>query len=100
MSGLCQRRLSFGHFIIKTSSKSIRFSPIFSVLLITLSSSNFFLRKYFLDRKKVLKSLEANSFIYRGNVGPPHRYQIEQPPNVQAGKTKNHLHHPSIGGLS
>ena len=37
--------------------------PKFSVLLITLTSSNFFLRKDFLDRKKVLKSLESNSFI-------------------------------------
>jgi len=34
-----------------------------SVLLATLTSSNSELRKDFLDRKKVLKSLEANSFI-------------------------------------
>ena len=66
----------------------------FSVLLVTSTSSSSELRKDFLDRKKVLKSLEANSLIYLGNVVPPARYRTAQPPNVQVGKAKNHLHHP------
>ena len=39
------------------------------VLLVTSTDSFSELRKYFLDRKKVLKSLEANSFISPENVG-------------------------------
>ena len=39
-----------------------------SNFLVTLNISNFFVFKYFLNRKKVLKSWESNSFIYRGNV--------------------------------
>ena len=62
--------------------------------LITLTSSNSELRKDFLDRKKVLKSLEANSLIYLGNVGGPARCRTEQHPNVRVGKAKNHVHHP------
>ena len=47
--------------------------------LITLTSSNSELRKDFLDRKKVLKSLEANSLIYRGNVVLPAQDDVHRP---------------------
>ena len=50
-----------------------RKSRDFSILLVTSTDSNSELRKDFLDRKKVLKSLDANSFISRGNVGVPAR---------------------------
>ena len=65
-----------------------------SVLLATLTSSNSELRKDFLDRKKVLKSLEANSSISPQNYVIPARYHTKQHPNVWVGKAKIHLHHP------
>ena len=63
MSELCQWCLSLWTVYHQNLFKINKIFPKFSVLLTTLPSSNFFLRKYFLDRKKVLKSLEANSFI-------------------------------------
>ena len=43
----------------------------------TLNSCNFFVFKYFLDRKKVLKSLEANSSISPQNYVIPARYHTQ-----------------------
>ena len=57
---------------------------------------NFFVLKDFLDRKKVLKSLEANSSISPQNYVIPARYHTKQHPNVWVGKAKIHLHHPRL----
>ena len=58
--------------IIKPASETI-----FYIRLTFLGFSkccNFFVFKYFLDWKKVLKSWEANSFIYPENVTCPYGY--------------------------
>ena len=58
--------------IIKPASETI-----FYILLTFLGFSkccNFFVFKYFFDWKKVLKSWEANSFIYPENVTCPYGY--------------------------
>ena len=68
----------------------------FSNLLITLNISNFFVFKYFLNRKKVLKSWESNSFIYRGNVvvSVHHRTKKYIPSWTNFTKIQiSHLHH-------
>ena len=41
----------------------------------TLNNCNFFVFKYFLDRKKGLKSRDANSFISGENIGPTAHYE-------------------------
>ena len=71
----------------------------FTILLLTSTNSNSELRKDFLDRKKVLKSLEANSSISPQNYVIPARYHTKQHPNVWVGKAKIHLHHPIINSL-
>ena len=63
------RKSVFGHFYndfywFLGSNPQVDF-----VLLVTSTDSFSELRKYFLDRKKVLKSLEANSFISPENFG-------------------------------
>ena len=68
----------------------------FLILLVTSTNSNSELRKDFLDRKKVLKSLEANSSISPQNYVIPARYHTKQHPNVWVGKAKIHLHHPTF----
>ena len=80
----------FDGFSLRFSSNSRKFPN----LLITLNISNFFVFKYFLDRKKVLKSLEANSFISPQNYVIPARYHPKQHPNMWVGNAKIHLHHP------
>ena len=54
----------------------------FSDMSLTSTSSISELRKDFLDRKKVLKSLEGNSFISPQNYVIPARYHTKQHPNV------------------
>ena len=64
----------------------------FSVLLVTSTSSSSELRKDFLDRKKVLKSLEANSLIYRGNVVLPARDDVHRAPNARLANEQKQNH--------
>ena len=66
--------------------------PGFFVLLITSTSSSSELRKDFLDRKKVLKSLEANSLIYRGNAVLPARDDVHRAPNVRLANEQKQNH--------
>ena len=62
------------------------------ILESTLESSFSELRKDFLDRKKVLKSLEANSLIYRGNAVLPARDDVHRAPNVRLANEQKQNH--------
>ena len=59
--------------------------------LITLTSSISELRKDFLDRKKVLKSSEANSLIYRENVVLPAQDDVHRAPNARLASEQNKI---------
>ena len=66
-----------------------------SILLATSTNSFSELRQDFLDRKRVLKSLEANSSISPQNVVIRPHYQAKKHTPSEANFTKNHIHHPT-----
>ena len=82
----------FSHKILDLDDFGAWKSPKLYILLTASTNSFSEPRKDFLDRKKVLKSLEANSLIYRGNVVLPARDDVHRAPNARLANEQKQNH--------